>query len=97
MSEQAPAPKVAVTAVDQFVDQHGPSTAVVQGVILDQVRITLVGADGALGDVLVRDGATAQAVVEASRAQLGEWDRELAGSVTLGAAYRERMARGQAL
>jgi hypothetical protein len=91
------APARDVAAVDRFVAAHGEAaSAVVQGVSLDQVRITLVGADGNLGDVLVRDTATAEAVVEASTATWAEWDRELSGSVTLTPANRERMAGGRA-
>lgn len=92
------APKSAVSAVDHFVGAHGETRAVIQGVTFDQVRITLVGADGALGDVLVGGAGVAAevaaAVVEASRATVAEWDRELAGSVTLDPAYRTRMAGG---
>lgn len=90
------APPRDVAAVDRFVAAHGgAATAVVQGVSADQVRITLVGADGNLGDVLVRDAGTAAAVVEASRATPAEWDRELAASVTLTRTNRLRMAGGR--
>lgn len=91
------APASAVAAVDRFVAAHGgTASAVVQGVTRDQVRITLVGADGNLGDVMVRDAETAAAVVEASRATTAQWDRELSGSVRLTQANRMRMARGGA-
>lgn len=91
---RAVAPKAAVSAVDHFVVAHGDTRAVVQGLAFDQVRITLVGADGALGDVLVPDAGVAAAVVEESRATGAEWDRELSASVTLDPAYRIRMAAG---
>ncbi|UZJ26175.1 hypothetical protein RHODO2019_07120 [Rhodococcus antarcticus] len=91
------APARAVAAVDRFVAAHGEAaSAVVEGVSCDKVRITLVGADGNLGDVIVRDAATAAAVVEASTATGAEWDRELSGSVTLTRANRARMAGGRA-
>lgn len=94
----AEAPKAAVAAVDRFAGAHGDTRAVVQGVAFDQVRIVLIGADGALGDVLVGGaGVAAEAaanVVEASRATLAEWDRELAAAVTLDPGYRTRMAAG---
>lgn len=91
------APARAVAAVNRFVAAHGGSaSAVVQGVGRDQVRITLVGADGNLGDVLVRDAETAAAVVEASGATTGQWDRELSASVRLTRANRLRMASGGA-
>ncbi len=88
------APSRDVKAVDVFVEAHGETVAVVQGVSMDQVRITLVGEDGALGDVLVRDAAVATAVVAASRATEGEWSRETAAAVTLDRGYRTRMASG---
>lgn len=85
--------RAAVAAVDAFVEAHGgAASAVVQGVSVDQVRITLVGADGNLGDVLVRTAEVAAEVVEASRAAAAEWDRELSGSVTLTRANRMGMA-----
>ncbi|MEO6879630.1 MAG: hypothetical protein ABI181_01615 [Mycobacteriaceae bacterium] len=98
VTSETTAPKRAVAAVDHFVDGHGETRAVVQGVAFDQVRIVLVGADGALGDVLVGGAGVAAgvatAVVEASRATAAEWDRELAASITLGPSYRTRMAAG---
>lgn len=93
-TSQVAVPKRAVVAVDHFVDRHGETRAVVQGVAFDQVRIVLVGADGALGDVMVGGAGVATAVIEASRATIAEWDRELAASITLGPASRTRMAAG---
>lgn len=101
MSEQAPtpatAPRAAVAAVNRFVASHGESAnAVIQPVSRDQVRVTLIGADGTLGDVLVRDIDTAAAVIAASAATAAEWDREMSASVTLNRAHRLRMAGGRA-
>lgn len=87
------APAAAVSAVNRFVATHGEGTRVViQPVSRGQVRLTLVGADGALGDVLVPDAATATAVIETSLATGAEWDRELSASVELSDAHRARMA-----
>jgi hypothetical protein len=94
--ERAVAAKRAVAAVDRFAADHGGASAVAQPVSFDQVRITLVGADGTLGDVLVGDVAAAASVIEASSATGAEWDRELSASVTLNRANRLRMAGGRA-
>jgi len=89
-------PRGSVSAVNRFVASHGESArAVTQPVSRDQVRITLVGADGTLGDVLVRDLGAAEAVIAASSATAAEWDRELSAAVTLTRANRLRMAGGR--
>lgn len=86
-------PRGAVSAVDRFTASHGGvARAVVQPVSRGQVRLVLVGSDGTLGDVMVPDVATAEAVVAASSATVAEWDRELAGSVRLSRERRLRMA-----
>lgn len=80
-------------SVTQFAAAHGGSArAVVQGVAAHAVRITLVGADGILGDVVVPDAETAEAVLAEAGVEPAEWDRELAASVELSAAHRARMA-----
>lgn len=86
-------PRGAVSAVNRFSAAHGgAASAVVQPVSRGQVRLTLVGADGTLGDVMVPDVATAENVIAASDATGAEWDRELAGSVRLSRDRRLRMA-----
>jgi hypothetical protein len=74
-----------VDSVNVFVSEHGGrANAVLQPVGKAGVRMTLVGADGELGDRMVADLPTAEAVVEVvpglSRA-VG-WDRELTTRVT---------------
>ncbi len=87
------APQKAVVAVNRFTATHEGARAVVQFVGEGATRITLVGTDGGvLGDVVVRDVETADAVVAASDAEAAEWDRELAGAVTLPAGLRKKMA-----
>jgi len=82
-----------VVAVNRFTAAPEGARAVVQFVGEGATRITLVGTDGGvLGDVVVRDVETADAVVAASDAEAAEWDRELAGAVTLPAGLRKKMA-----
>ena len=89
----APAPPKAVAAVNRFAAAHDGARAVVQFVGEGATRITLVGIDGGvLGDVVVPNVATAEAVIAASDAEAAEWDRELAGAVTPPAGLRKRMA-----
>ncbi|MDQ2722470.1 MAG: hypothetical protein M3Y19_04075, partial [Actinomycetota bacterium] len=67
--------------------------AVIQFVGEGATRVTLMGTDGGvLGDVVVRDVATAAAVIAASNAEAAEWDRELAAAVTLPPGLRKKMA-----
>ncbi len=95
-SAQEPAvevPHKSVAAINRFAAAHGEGAqAVLQYVGVGAVRITLVGTDGTLGDVVVRDMATAEATVEASAAELGEWDRELTNAATLPEGHRRKMA-----
>lgn len=80
-------------AVRQFVAAHGGSaTSVVQGVGAHAFRLTLVGDDGILGDVVVPDVETAHAVLEAAEVPEEPWDRELAAKVELSDEHRMRMA-----
>ncbi len=69
-----------VGSVADFVAAHGGSaTAVLQPVGRLGVRVTLVGADGILGDRVVANLATANALVEAVAGLTAaeHWDREL--------------------
>ncbi|MGW5051680.1 hypothetical protein [Actinokineospora sp. NPDC004072] len=85
----------AVKAATAFVRAHGkPARAVAENIGLAGVRVVLVGADGALGDVMVASMAAAEALVagveglEASE----EWDRETVAATRIGAAHRVKMA-----
>lgn len=89
------APKAIVDSVRTFVSAHGGSAeAVLQPVGRRGVRITLVGADGVLGDRMVADTATAQAVVEAVDGLTAAegWERELVSRTTPAAGHWAKMA-----
>lgn len=88
------APRDAVAAAQAFVDAHGkPTRAVVEYLGRAGARIVLVGADGILGDIVVPDMASGEAVC-ASVADLvvSEWDRDTTAAARIGAAHRRRMA-----
>ncbi|MCP2170253.1 hypothetical protein LX83_007144 [Goodfellowiella coeruleoviolacea] len=78
----------------EFVAAHGaPARAVVERLGRAGARVVLVGADGALGDVVVPDVATGEAVCAAvPDLKLTEWDRDTTAAVTIGAEHRRRMA-----
>src|SRR5690606_1273391 len=82
--ETAPArvevPSSVVNSVKGFVAAHGGSaTAVLQPIGRVGVRVTLVGADGVLGDRVVADLPTAHKLVEIVDGLTAseEWEREL--------------------
>ena len=52
-------------AARKFVKAHGPSRAVVENIGRAGARVVLVGADGALGDVVVPSPESGEALVEA--------------------------------
>ncbi|MFE1592282.1 hypothetical protein [Nocardia sp. NPDC058705] len=82
-------------SIVKFVARHGGSgTAVLQYIGKQGVRITLVGADGILGDRVVGDMATAKAIVERvdGLAETDEWSRELGSIVTPTAKHWDKMA-----
>ncbi|MBP1158628.1 hypothetical protein ABIC28_004072 [Rhodococcus sp. PvR044] len=87
-------PPRTVAAVKKFVAEHGGSaSAVIQPVGLDGVRITLVGADGVLGDQVVDDLATANAVVAAvDNVTVSEWERAITSIVTPRVGHWRKMA-----
>jgi hypothetical protein len=88
------APPQAVAAAQAFVAAHGkPSRAVVEYLGRAGARIVLVGADGILGDVVVPDVASGEAVCAAvADLEVGEWDRDTTAAVRIGSAHRRRMA-----
>ncbi|MFD6270103.1 hypothetical protein [Nocardia asteroides] len=82
-------------SVVKFVAEHGGSgTAVLQYLGKQGVRITLVGADGILGDRVVADLDTAKALVERvdGLTEADEWNRELVSVVTPTASHWKKMA-----
>lgn len=94
-SEEAVAPTSAqLTAARKFVKAHGkPSRAVVENIGRAGARVVLVGADGALGDVVVPAVATGEALVEAVEGlEAASWDAETVKATKIGAAHRRKMA-----
>lgn len=87
-------PAGALSAVKAFVGEHGGTgNVVIQPVGRAGTRVTLVGADGVLGDQVVKDNDVAQALVEAVGGLTeSEWDRELISSVNPAPGHYRRMA-----
>ncbi|MFE6617144.1 hypothetical protein [Amycolatopsis sp. NPDC057786] len=83
-----------VAAARDFVKRHGkPSRAVVENIGRIGARVVLVGADGALGDVVVASVAAGDALVEAVEdLEPAEWDSETVKATKIGAEHRRRMA-----
>lgn len=84
-----------VDSVKGFVADHGGSaTAVMQPIGRLGVRVTLVGADGVLGDRVVADMEAAKALVVAVNglSETEEWDRELISKVTPAKGHWAKMA-----
>lgn len=73
------APADIVSSIRSFVAEHGGSgKAVLQPIGLSGVRITVVAADGTLGDRVAKDLPTARAIVEEiPDVTVSEWDREV--------------------
>ncbi|MGO4613985.1 hypothetical protein AB4305_07400 [Nocardia sp. 2YAB30] len=84
-----------VESVKGFVCDHGGSaTAVLQPLGRIGVRVTLVGADGVLGDRVVADLDTAKELVGFvdGLTESDEWDRELTSVVTPRRGHWAKMA-----
>ena len=61
--------------------------------LASDLGVPLVGDDGAMGDVVLPDVASAEAVVEAvADLERHEWDRETTAAVKIGPAHRRKMA-----
>ncbi|OHT88241.1 hypothetical protein [Mycobacteroides saopaulense] len=89
------APSSVHRALTAFVKAHHmPTKAVLQTVGQAGVRITLIGADGVLGDQVVDDLATAQAAVAAVEGieVAPEWDRELVSTANPAPGHAKKMA-----
>ncbi|WIX97921.1 hypothetical protein QRX60_27990 [Amycolatopsis mongoliensis] len=94
-SEETVAPSSAqLTAARKFVKAHGkPSRAVVENIGRSGARVVLVGADGALGDVVVPSVATGEALVEAvDDLEAATWDAETVKAAKIGPEHRRKMA-----
>lgn len=83
-----------LAAAREFLAQHGkPSKAVVENIGNAGARVVLVGADGAMGDVIVPAVATGEALVEAVEdLEPAEWDTATINVTRIGAAHRRKMA-----
>jgi hypothetical protein len=88
------APERTVSAIKEFLGAHGgKGSVVIQPIGRIGVRLTLVGVDGVLGDQVVGDLATANAVVAALPGlEVAEWDRELTGRATPAPGHALKMA-----
>ncbi|GAB2967446.1 hypothetical protein [Amycolatopsis acidiphila] len=94
-NEKTPAPTAKqLASARRFVADHGkPAKGVVENIGRAGARVVLVGADGALGDVIVPAPATGEALVEAVEGlELAEWDAATVNAVKIGAEHRHRMA-----
>ncbi|KQU47918.1 hypothetical protein ASG84_07070 [Rhodococcus sp. Leaf278] len=87
-------PKGTLAAVKGFLADHGNAAQVViQPIGRAGTRLTMVGADGVLGDQVVATQAIAKAVVdEFDELTEAEWDRELVSSVNPAPGHYEKMA-----
>jgi hypothetical protein len=83
-----------LAAARKFVKAHGkPSRAVVENIGRAGARVVLVGADGALGDVVVPSVATGEALVEAVEdLSPATWDAETVNQAKIGPDHRRKMA-----
>ncbi len=81
-------------AARKFVKAHGkPSRAVVENIGRAGARVVLVGADGALGDVVVPSVATGEALIEAVEdLEAAAWDSETVNQTKIGPEHRRKMA-----
>jgi hypothetical protein len=81
-----------------FVREHGPAKAVVEPLGQAGVRVVLVGADGAMGDVLVPDVAAAEALIAGTEGvEAATWDAETVNATKIGNAHRQKMAGNRLL
>lgn len=89
------APSDVVASIRSFVGREGgEAKAVLQPIGNAGVRITLVGEQGGiLGDRVVDDIATANAVVDAiDGVEIAEWDRELTSAANVKPSHYRKMA-----
>ncbi|CCQ16561.1 putative uncharacterized protein [Rhodococcus sp. AW25M09] len=92
--ESSDIPKGTLAAVKSFLADHGNSAnVVIQPVGRCGTRLTMVGADGVLGDQVVASHAVARAIVDGlDELTEAEWDRELVSSVNPARGHYEKMA-----
>src|SRR5699024_1028049 len=92
-------PARAVKFVERFLSRHGGTAdVVVQPVGRRGIRLTLVGADGTMGDKMVDTLSQAEALVESVEGLSGsDWTRELISRVDVPENHWKRMAGPGAL
>src|SRR5699024_859134 len=97
--EAAAPPPRAVKFVERFLSRHGGTAdVVVQPVGRRGIRLTLVGADGTMGDKMVDTLSQAEALVESVEGLSGSaWTRELISRVDVPENHWKRMAGPGAL
>ena len=80
--------------VRDFVAAHGkPARAVVENIGSAGARLVLVGADGAMGDVIVGTAEAGEKLVgEVDGVELSTWDAQTTAAADIGAAHRRKMA-----
>jgi hypothetical protein len=78
----------------RFVAAHGtPSRGVVEHLGRAGARVVLVGADGAMGDVIVASTAAGEALLETvADLEPAVWDAETVNATVIGAGHRRKMA-----
>ncbi|MGU3294535.1 hypothetical protein [Williamsia sp. M5A3_1d] len=83
-----------LAAVTRFVRRNGGSAkAVVEPIGADGVRVLLVGDNGVMGDQVVDDVVTANALVErVAGLEAAEWDRDLSSVATPRDGHHAKMA-----
>ncbi|NLG46047.1 hypothetical protein [Gordonia sp. (in: high G+C Gram-positive bacteria)] len=88
------APGEVVSSIRKFVAAEGGSAKVViQPAGAAGVRLTLVGANGIMGDRVVDSVATAQAVVDAVEGlETADWDRDLTSAADVSPSHWRQMA-----
>lgn len=92
--QQTAAPTKAVESAKAFVAAHGGAArAVVENIGRMGARVVLIGADGAMGDVVVLSTSVGEAVIEAVEGiEPHEWDSDTVAELQIGAAHRRKMA-----
>ncbi|WP_016701328.1 hypothetical protein [Actinoalloteichus spitiensis] len=81
-------------ALRRFARRHGGAVrAVVSPLGRPGTRLCLVGADGALGDLVVRDDETARRLCAAvPGVEVSDWDQPTVAALAIGPEHRRRMA-----
>ncbi|MBM7775259.1 hypothetical protein JOD54_005463 [Actinokineospora baliensis] len=92
--ENPQVPAAALRSAASFVAAHGqPSRAVVEPIGRAGARVVLVGADGAMGDVVVSSTSVGEALVDQVEGlELSEWDRDTVTATRIGPEHRAKMA-----